>query len=193
MGLLNERLDIENIVNSLQASAAERPMLIIPYIAEINDRELYKNAGYTSFYKYCAERLGVGETQVKNSNKVFRYYGRKTEEGEYFIPEEYIPFGIEKLNEITKIPDFNHDNPMDTIVQYGLTAETTMPEVKRIVAEAKGKDIKPDLKGIQAICEKLEIIDNTLRVIGIWGHNENISDKDFRRKAVDTIEAIRNL
>ena len=177
MGLLNERLDIENKVNSLQASAAERPMLIIPYIAEINDRELYKNAGYTSFYKYCAERLGVGETQVKNSNKVFRYYGRKTEEGEYFIPEEYIPFGIEKLNEITKIPDFNNDNPMDTIVQYGLT----------------GKDIKPDLKGIQAICEKLEIIDNTLRVIGIWGHNENISDKDFRRKAVDTIEAIRNL
>lgn len=49
MGLLNERLDIENKVNTLQASAAERPMLIIPYIAEINDRGLYKDAGYTSF------------------------------------------------------------------------------------------------------------------------------------------------
>lgn len=193
MGVLNERLYIENKVNTVQASSAERPMLIIPYIAEINDRELYRDAGYTSFYKYCAERLGVGETQVKNSNKVFRFYGRKSEIGEYYIPEEYMLFGIEKLNEITKIPDFNHDNPMDTIMQYGLTPETTMPEVKRIVDEAKGKNVKPVLKGIQAICEKLELMDNTLRVIGIWGRNERISDKEFRRKAIETIEAIRNL
>jgi len=46
MGFSEERLDLENKVNSLQARAADRPMLLVPYIAEIYNKQLYLDAGY---------------------------------------------------------------------------------------------------------------------------------------------------
>ena len=184
---------IESKVIDIQKNHKERPVMLAPLIHEINEKKLYKDAGYDNFYSYCKDRFSIGETQVKIYNKVGKFYGTLQYDGSYIIDEAYFDFGIEKLYEITKLSDFDFDNPLNTISSYGISPEMTKSEIEKIVLKARNKDISEELYGIDKICSQLNTINGALKMIQIWGNNESISDERFKELTMSQINALLHM
>ena len=170
------------------------------------------------FLEWANTEFSIGDTQVKQAIRIMGIYGTIDDNGEYTIEEKYKRYTKEKLDIIQRFPAFKTKSNFDDIVEsLGIMPSTSEGVLKEMVREAKGlpapadnkddkdnkdnKDTKKDAKtlqkeldGVQADKNRLERLHNveakTIGDIVLLLNNDKVSDKDFRNKVREIIDAM---
>ena len=193
---------------------------IMADIVSANERHEHTLDGYEDtakgFLEWANTEFSIGDTQVKQAIRIMGIYGTIDDKGEYTIEEKYKRYTKEKLDIIQRFPAFKTKSNFDDIVEsLGIMPSTSEGVLKEMVREAKGlpapannkdnkddnKDNKKDAKtlqkeldGVQADKNRLERLHNveskTIGDIVLILNNEKLSDKDFRQKVREIIDAM---
>ena len=192
---------------------------IMADIVSANERHEHTLDGYEDtakgFLEWANTEFSIGDTQVKQAIRIMGVYGTIDDKGEYTIEEKYKRYTKEKLDIIQRFPAFKTKSNFDDIVEsLGIMPSTSEGVLKEMVREAKGlpapadnkddkdnKDTKKDAKtlqkeldGVQADKNRLERLHNveskTIGDIVLILNNEKVSDKDFRQKVREIIDAM---
>lgn len=169
---------LEEEVLVIQSGRNRNAIKLAPIMAEIQEKQTYKQYGYKDMYSYCRDRFKLSKTQVTVYAIVGKTYGIKNADGSYNIPEKFYEYGAEKLYRISLIPGFNVTKFEDITEQFGINSKLTTTQIKAIVNEIKGKKTLNKEEYLQMTLSSQTTKLNDIKDLC---SNKSVDDASFRR------------